>query len=46
MRPPNAQRPDASWAERIIALILENPGDSVYGAIAVGALLAAETRAD
>ena len=43
MRPPTAQRPDAPWAKRIPALILENPGDAVYGAIAVGALLAAET---
>jgi uncharacterized membrane protein YadS len=43
MRSPAAQRPDASWAERILALILENPGDAVCGAIAVGALLAAET---
>jgi hypothetical protein len=33
-------RPGSS---RIIALILENPGDAIYGAIAVGALLAAET---
>ena len=45
MRPPTAQRPDAPWAKRIPALILENPGDAVYGAIAVGALLAAETPA-
>lgn len=37
------QRPDGPWPKRIIALILENPGDAVYGAIAVGALLAAET---
>ena len=43
MRSPPAQRPDASWGTRIIALILENPGDAIYGAIAVGALLAAET---
>ena len=43
MRPPAAQRPDAPWTKRIIALILENPGDTIYGAIAVGALLAAET---
>jgi hypothetical protein len=49
MRSPAAQRPDASWGpdaswvKRIIALVLENPGDAVYGAIAVGALLAAET---
>jgi hypothetical protein len=43
MRSPAAQRPDAPWVKRILALILENPGDAVYGAIAVGALLAAET---
>jgi len=43
MRSPTAQRFDASWGTRIIALILENPGDAIYGAIAVGALLAAET---
>jgi hypothetical protein len=43
MRSPPAQRPDASWGTRIVALILENPGDAIYGAIAVGALLAAET---
>jgi hypothetical protein len=43
MRSPTAHRPDASWPRRVIALVLENPGDAVYGAIAVGALLAAET---
>jgi hypothetical protein len=43
VRSPTAQRPDALCAKRIIALILENPGDAVHGAIAVGALLAAET---
>lgn len=43
MTPHAAQQPDASWPKRIIALVLENPGDAVYGAIAVGALLAAET---
>ncbi len=30
-------------ASRITALVLDNPGDAVYGAIAVGALLAAES---
>lgn len=43
MRSPTAQRPDAPCPKRIIALILENPGDAIYGAIAVGVLLAAET---
>jgi hypothetical protein len=43
MRQLAAQRPDAPWAKRILVLILDNPGDAVYGAIAVGALLAAET---
>ncbi len=42
MRSPTAQRPDP-WASRILGLVLENPGDAIYGAIAVGALLAAET---
>lgn len=43
MRSPTAQPPDESRVKRIVALILNNPGDAVYGAIAVGALLAAET---
>jgi hypothetical protein len=43
MRQPTAQQPEPHGPKRIIALVLENPGDAVYGAIAVGALLAAET---
>ena len=43
MTPPAAQPAEARRAKRIIKLILDNPGDAVYGAIAVGALLAAET---
>ncbi len=35
MRSPTAQRPDPSWVKPIIALVLENPGDAIYGAIAV-----------
>ncbi len=43
MKQPTAHGPEARAPKRIIALVLENPGDAVYGAIAVGALLAAET---
>jgi len=43
MRLHTERRPDGSWAKRLLTLLLENPGDAVYGAIAVGALLAAET---
>ena len=42
MRPP-VETSDGHWVTRILALILKNPGDAIYGAIAVGALLAAET---